>query len=57
VKLQEAKEFRDRLNRAIAKAESEGSDTVSLSQTAAAMDDAARAELDAAIKEHHSYGR
>jgi hypothetical protein len=51
VKLQEAKDFRDRLNLAIAKAEAEGSDSVSLSQTAAALDDSARAELDAAINE------
>jgi hypothetical protein len=51
VKLQEAKDFRDRLNQAIAKAEAEGSDGVSLSEAAAAMDDSARAELDAAIKE------
>jgi hypothetical protein len=51
MKLQEAKDLRDRLNQAIAKAEAEGDDSVSLSQTAAAMDDAARSELDAAIRE------
>jgi hypothetical protein len=56
MKLQEAKDFRDRLNQAIAKAEAEGADAVSMSQTAAGMDDTARAELDAAISEAEKNG-
>jgi hypothetical protein len=51
VKLQEAKDFRDKLDQAITKAEVEGSDSVSLTKAAATMDDEARAELDAAIQE------
>jgi hypothetical protein len=49
--LTEAKALRDRLNQAIAAAEAEGDKSVSLSKAAAALDDAARVELDAAIKE------
>lgn len=49
MKLADAKAFHAALGAAIGQAEAAGSDEVSLMQAAAAFDDAARAELQAAI--------
>jgi ribosomal protein L22 len=54
--LAEAKQLKTALDNAIAAAESAGLDSVDLSIQAAALDDAARDELQNAIDEAESFG-
>jgi hypothetical protein len=54
--LTEAKILRAAIDNAIALAESVGLDSVDIAAQAAALDDNARAELDAAIQEAESFG-
>jgi 2-hydroxychromene-2-carboxylate isomerase len=54
--LAEAKQLKTALDNAIAAAEAAGIDHVDLAAQAAALDDQARAELDAAINEAQSFG-
>jgi hypothetical protein len=54
--LTEAKLLRAAIDNAIALAESAGLDSVDIAAQAAALDDNARAELDAAIHEAESFG-
>lgn len=55
--LAEAKQLKTALDNAIAVAESAGLDHVDLAAQAAALDDQARAGLDAAINEAQSFGK
>jgi 2-hydroxychromene-2-carboxylate isomerase len=54
--LAEAKQLKTAIDNAIAVAEAAGLDSVDIAAQAAALDDNARAELDAAIQEAASFG-
>lgn len=56
MRIDHAKQLYDLLGDAIADAEASGRDEVAISYHAAQLDDAARAELDAAIQEADRHG-